>query len=80
MTFELDTVFVWVSDVEQALDWYAKLGIQAGERYGSWQNMRVKGEGPPYYKFGRLVKYEVEVEVPAWAAERRRESTSQTSA
>ena len=44
MTFQLDTVFVWVTDMERALDWYAKLGIQAGDRYGAWQNMELDGD------------------------------------
>ncbi len=44
MTFQLDTVFVWVTDMERALDWYATLGIDAGDRYGAWQNMKVEGE------------------------------------
>lgn len=44
MTFQLDTVFVWVTDMERAVDWYAKFGIGAGDRYGAWQNMRLGGD------------------------------------
>lgn len=44
MTFQLDTVFVWVTEMSRALDWYAKLGIEAAERYGAWQNMKVEGD------------------------------------
>lgn len=43
MTFQLDTVFVWVTDLDRSLEWYAKLGIEAGDRYGSWQNMKTDG-------------------------------------
>lgn len=44
MTFQLDTVFVWVTDIDHALGWYSKLGIDAGDRYGAWQNMMVQGD------------------------------------
>ncbi len=44
MTFQLDTVFLWVSDLDRSVDWYAKLGIQAGERHGDWQNMKLDGQ------------------------------------
>lgn len=44
MTFQLDTVFLWVTDIERALDWYEKLGIEAGDRHGSWQNMKIDGD------------------------------------
>lgn len=43
MTFQLDTVFLWVTDLDRSLDWYAKLGIEAGDRYGAWQNMKTDG-------------------------------------
>ncbi len=36
---------------------------------------RVSGEGPPYQKFGRRVVYSLE-DLQAWAANRRRRSTS----
>ena len=39
------------------------------------QKMRVNGDGPPFYKFGRRVLYDTE-EVLNWAATRRRTSTS----
>ncbi len=44
VTFQLDTVFLWVSDLDRSVDWYAKLGIQAGERHGDWQNMKLDGQ------------------------------------
>lgn len=44
MTFQLDTVFVWVSDLEVAREWYATLGIEAGPAFGPWQTMVLDGE------------------------------------
>lgn len=35
---------MWVGDLEAATTWYATVGIEAGDRYGSWQNMKVDGE------------------------------------
>lgn len=43
MTLQVDTVFVWVTDLDRSVEWYAKLGIDAGPRYGAWQNMTVDG-------------------------------------
>ena len=41
---EVDTVFIWVSDVERALGFYRDvLGIETGPRYGAWQSMEVDG-------------------------------------
>ena len=44
MSVQLDTVFVWVNDVEASLGFYEALGIPAGTRFGAWQNMRVDGQ------------------------------------
>ena len=44
MSLQVDTVFVWVTDLEQALEWYEALGFEAGERYGPWQVMNVTGD------------------------------------
>lgn len=44
MALQLDTVFIWVNDLDRALVWYARLGIEAGARYGAWQSMVVDGE------------------------------------
>lgn len=44
MSLQVDTVFVWVSDLEQSLEWYSEIGFEAGERYGPWQNLDVDGE------------------------------------
>jgi catechol 2,3-dioxygenase-like lactoylglutathione lyase family enzyme len=40
----IDTVFVWVTDLDRSVDWYRRLGIDAGPRHGSWQAMAVDGE------------------------------------
>lgn len=44
MAFQVDTVFVWVSQVEQAAQWYRRFGIEPGPRFGGWQTMHVDGE------------------------------------
>ena len=44
MSLQVDTVFVWVNDLEQALEWYSALGFEPGERYGPWQVMNVEGD------------------------------------
>lgn len=44
MSLQVDTVFVWVNDLEQSLDWYSAIGFEPGERYGPWQNLQVDGE------------------------------------
>ncbi len=44
MALQVDTVFVWVTDLDRSVEWYASLGIDAGPRYGAWQNMAVDGE------------------------------------
>ena len=41
---EIDTVFIWVSDVDRALGFYRDvLGIVPGPRFGAWQSMEVDG-------------------------------------
>jgi catechol 2,3-dioxygenase-like lactoylglutathione lyase family enzyme len=44
MAFQVDTVFVWVTDLDRSVEWYAALGIEPGPRYGAWQNMAVNGQ------------------------------------
>lgn len=44
MAFQLDTVFVWVTDLEVSNEWYARLGIEAGAAHGPWQTMTLEGE------------------------------------
>jgi hypothetical protein len=40
-----------------------------------FEKMRIIGSGPPFYKFGKTVLYDLN-EVDDWIAEQRRESTS----
>ncbi len=40
------------------------------------EKQRVRGDGPPYHKFGRRVVYEL-TDLQAWAAKRRYSSTTQ---
>ena len=44
MALQVDTVFVWVTDLDRSVPWYAALGIEAGPRFGTWQTMTVDGE------------------------------------
>lgn len=44
MALQVDTVFIWVNDLDVSLPWYSKLGLESGPRYGPWQNMTVAGE------------------------------------
>ena len=44
MTPQLDTVFIWVTDLEISLPWYLRFGLEPGARYGSWQEMTVGGD------------------------------------
>ena len=44
MAFQVDTVFVWVSELDESAGWYRQFGIEPGPRYGAWQTMLVDGE------------------------------------
>jgi catechol 2,3-dioxygenase-like lactoylglutathione lyase family enzyme len=44
MSVRLDTVFVWVTDLEHSIEWYRSLGIEPGRRHGAWQAMVTDGE------------------------------------
>lgn len=44
MGLELDTVFVWVSDLERSIPWYRAVGLEPGARHGTWQEISVDGE------------------------------------
>ena len=44
MSFSIDTVFVWVTDLDRSVHWYSSFGIEAGPGYGNWQPMVVDGE------------------------------------
>jgi catechol 2,3-dioxygenase-like lactoylglutathione lyase family enzyme len=43
MSFTIDTVFVWVADIERSVAWYRTFGIEAGSRHGTWQAMTTEG-------------------------------------
>jgi catechol 2,3-dioxygenase-like lactoylglutathione lyase family enzyme len=43
MSFNIDTVFVWVSDIERSVPWYRQLGVEPGSRHGTWQTMTTEG-------------------------------------
>ncbi|HLE95407.1 MAG TPA: VOC family protein [Acidimicrobiia bacterium] len=43
MTFTIDTVFVWVTDLDRSVAWYREFGIEAGPRHGTWQTMTTDG-------------------------------------
>lgn len=43
MRLAVDTVFVWVSELERSVAWYQELGIEAGARHGDWQTMELDG-------------------------------------
>jgi catechol 2,3-dioxygenase-like lactoylglutathione lyase family enzyme len=44
VTLQVDTVFVWVTDLDVSIDWYTTLGLEPGPLYGTWQVMSVGGE------------------------------------
>ena len=44
MAFQVDTVFVWVTELDEAAGWYHQFGIEPGPRYGAWQTMVLDGE------------------------------------
>lgn len=51
------------------------LGFSAG----TLGNMRTRGDGPPYFKLGKFVRYDSN-DLAAWMRSRRYTSTSQESA
>jgi catechol 2,3-dioxygenase-like lactoylglutathione lyase family enzyme len=44
MSLQVDTVFIWVTDLDESLDWYQLVGFEPGPRYGTWQVMSVEGD------------------------------------
>jgi catechol 2,3-dioxygenase-like lactoylglutathione lyase family enzyme len=44
MPAAIDTVFVWVTDLDRSVEWYRSLGIEPGARFGAWQAMVTDGE------------------------------------
>jgi predicted DNA-binding transcriptional regulator AlpA len=47
-----------------------------GESTRTWERRRTSGDGPPYYRLGRSVRYDRN-EVLEWVRQRRRKSTSE---
>lgn len=63
---------------------YRKLNASEAAEYlqisaSTLAKLRVYGGGPPFYKFGRRVLYDLE-DIERWAAEHRRTSTSDSGA
>lgn len=48
-----------------------ELARLTGIKVATWAKWRAKGEGPPYFKLGRLCRYRVSA-VEHWIAERER--------
>ena len=44
MSLQVDTVFIWVTDLDESVDWYQLVGFEPGPRYGTWQVMSVEGD------------------------------------
>lgn len=44
MALQVDTVFIWVTDLDDSLRWYRAIGFEPGPRYETWQVMNVDGE------------------------------------
>ncbi len=44
MPFQVDTVYVWVTALDEAVGWYKQFGIEPGPRFGAWQTMLLDGE------------------------------------
>ena len=40
----LSAIFFWVSSIDDALPWWRAFGIEAGDRFGTWQEMQTPGE------------------------------------
>ena len=40
----VDTVFVWVSDLDRSVAWFERFGLSPGPRRGSWQPLSLSGE------------------------------------
>ena len=44
MAFQVDTVFVWVNEIDESVGWYRQFGMEPGPRFGAWQTMAVDGD------------------------------------
>ncbi|MDZ7895449.1 MAG: DNA-binding protein [Sphingobium sp.] len=57
----------------------ADLAARWGVARKTLANQRCRGDGPPFIKLGRLVRYDP-VQADAWAAKRQYNSTSEIAA
>lgn len=39
----LNTIFFWVTSIDDSLSWWRAFGVEPGERFGTWQDMQVPG-------------------------------------
>jgi transposase-like protein len=62
-----------MSELMNTSDVAKKLGVQPN----TLEKWRLQGEGPPHYRLGRRVLYEI-ADVTAWLEQRRVGSTSAT--
>lgn len=44
VSIQVDTAFVWVTDLDESVEWYGRLGIEPGPRYATWQRMELGGD------------------------------------
>lgn len=44
MSLQVDTLFIWVTDLDESLEWYRTIGFGTGPRYGPWQVMVLGGD------------------------------------
>lgn len=44
MALQVDTVAIWVNDLNAALQWYRAIGFEPGPLFETWQVMNVEGE------------------------------------
>lgn len=44
VSIQVDTAFVWVTDLDESVEWYGRLGIEPGPRYATWQRMELDGD------------------------------------
>ena len=44
MSLQVDTLFIWVTDLDESLVWYRHIGFEPGPRYDTWQVMNVEGD------------------------------------
>jgi hypothetical protein len=57
-----------------------ELARRTGVKAQTWRVRRLKGDGPPFYRIGKHIRYRWGDEVLAWLETRKRRSTSPTAA